>query len=46
MKKITSVFLAVIILNITVTANAAYVNNNYISSQGACVMDFESGDML
>lgn len=46
MKKIISILIVFQIMTLSVTANAAYVGNAYISSAGACVMDFETGDVL
>lgn len=46
MKKLISILIVFQILILSVTANAAYVGNTYISSAGACVMDFETGDVL
>ncbi|MCC8159953.1 MAG: serine hydrolase [Oscillospiraceae bacterium] len=46
MKKVLSVFLSmVIMLSLAVPAGAAYVGGNYISSAGACVMDYETGEV-
>ena len=49
MKKRVSIFLCAVMLFsliFSVPANAAYVGNDYISSYGACVMDYETGDIL
>ena len=32
-------------LTISISASAAYVDSSYISSQGACVMDYDTGDI-
>ncbi len=36
----------VLVLSICLSAYAAYVDDEYISSQGACVMDYETGTVL
>lgn len=49
MKKRISILLCVtMILSVLFSAhvNAAYVGENYISSAGACVMDYETGEIL
>ena len=46
MKKAVIILIVFQILAGALTANAAYVGNNYISSAGACVMDYETGDVL
>lgn len=46
-KKITSLILITAILSTAVlSVNAAYVGDKYISSQGACVLDFETGEVI
>ncbi len=34
-----------ILLTISISASAAYVGSSYISSQGACVIDYDTGDI-
>ena len=49
MKKRVSVLLcATMLLSVifSVQASAAYVGSEYISSEGACVMDYETGEVL
>ena len=49
MKKRISILLCVTMtlsLLFSVHVNAAYVGGNYISSAGACVMDYETGEIL
>ncbi len=49
LRKATSLSLCIIMVFtfvLSATAQAATVGGNYISSSGACVMDFETGDVL
>lgn len=44
-KRIISLIMCLMII-LGITAGAATVGNSYITSQGACVMDFETGEIL
>ena len=48
MKKITGLLCTIIILQsiFSVVVNAAKIGNTSISSAGACVMDYETGEIL
>lgn len=46
MKKAVGILIVIQVLIGAITADAAYVGECYISSAGACVMDFETGDIL
>lgn len=46
-KKISVILTLVLVVNIIgISASAATVDGKYISSKGACVMDFETGDII